>query len=135
MKPTPLDRAADVVLAGICRELPGITPDQLDALLARVSLLHRRRRTKASEEEIARRASPLLERLNAHLEQAPRKPARRTRRRTQIAERDALIRARRAAGEHVEDLAAEFDITPQRVYQIIGPTRRRSGAVEAEAAA
>ena len=36
-----------------------------------------------------------------------------------VAERDALIRERHAQGETISDLAREYDISPQRVFQIV----------------
>jgi Mor family transcriptional regulator len=36
-----------------------------------------------------------------------------------IAERDARIRERHAAGESISDLAREFGASPQRVWQIV----------------
>ena len=38
--------------------------------------------------------------------------------------RNEIIRLRYAAGEHLSDLAREFDISPQRVYQIVHGKRK-----------
>lgn len=126
MKPTRLDRAATVVLDGILRELPALSCDQLDALLARVSVLHRRRRQKAAEEEVARRVADLADRMYSRAVVIPDPDA--TPKRAVIAARDAEIRRRKAAGERAEDLARRFGVSAQRIYQIVGPAKKGQAA-------
>ncbi len=65
MTPTPLDRAALLILDGILKQLPKLSPDRLDHLLARVSWIHRQRVAKARAQENAQKARELVVRMQS----------------------------------------------------------------------
>jgi hypothetical protein len=74
--PTPLLRAAEIVLGGILAQIPGLSPNRLDLLLLRVSQVHRRRvERSATSEDLADRGAYLAHRLLPAAELVARNPA------------------------------------------------------------
>jgi hypothetical protein len=65
MTATPLDRAALLILDGILVQLPKLSPDRLDQLLARVSWIHRQRVAKSRADENAQKTHALVVRMQS----------------------------------------------------------------------
>jgi hypothetical protein len=65
MTATPLDRAAVLILDGILNELPKLSPDRLDQVLARVSWIHRQRVARARADENAQKTHALVVRMQS----------------------------------------------------------------------